>query len=487
MDTLRTSNLEASDEFTSVGGANFGHYAKNRRNYNKVLKAAMKEAANDKNTILGPLSSLWESYDNLAKGSEKIGRLAEYNRAKAKALRQGMSEYDARLWAAFQARGLLDFAVGGRITKMISRFYPFTNAQVQGIVRLMKAARTDPVKLGMRWGMYVLIPEIISYVWNTVDPDDEEEFQNLPDYQRDMFWNFKVAPDMWLRLPKPWEIGVMASGVTRTIDAARGREDAFAGWWGNMSRSILPLDETAILGPYQAFAEAATNYDLFRDRNIVPAYEQAVPVEDRKGTSRASRLGQLLQKALGIDARKIDHIIEGQFAGLGRIGTSASNLGQPGFGGTDILVRSLGITSISPASWSQDTQKLFTLMDEYGIGATRDVRELYDLFEEWRQLPSGQERDAKAAEIRQKSRLLIDQIGDELPGRLAYRLSQPDPSNLRRDLRNLRDIGLTDSEIVKSLRNDLMRRAKERGQRVKPSTIARRMSQLRRNLREADE
>jgi hypothetical protein len=292
---------------------------------------------------------------------------------------------------------------------------------------------------------------------------------------------------MWLRLPKPWEIGVMASGVTRTIDAARGREDAFAGWWGNMSRSILPLDETAILGPYQAFAEAATNYDLFRDRNIVPAYEQAVPVEDRKGTSRASRLGQLLQKALGIDARKIDHIIEGQFAGLGRIGTSASNLGQPGFGGTDILVRSLGITSISPASWSQDTQKLFTLMDEYGIGATRDVRELYDLFEEWRQLPSGQERDAKAAEIRQKSRLLIDQIGDELPGRLAYRLSQPDPSNLRRDLRNLRDIGLTDSEIVKSLRNDLMRRAKERGQRVKPSTIARRMSQLRLNLREADE
>lgn len=392
------------------GGGQAGHYMRDAVSYHDELARVMKQEANNPNVTI--LSPEWfggkgrmalEKYGDLTKQSEVIGRVAEYRKAydyAVNTLKYG--EQDARLYAAYQARDLLDFAVAGTWIRGLNRYVPFTNAALQGLRRTGRAAAANPKAFLAAWSVYVLAPSLFEYMWNAKDPDTLAEYRQLPDYRRDFFWNFKMG-GRWFAIPRPFELGVFGSGVTRAIDRyAAGNEEGMDGWIGSAARSLLPVDDTALLGGPLAnrpAAEVTSNYDLFRGRPIIPPYEADLDPEMRKGRGNASRLGQavdaLLPNAIIDDPRKIDHLIKGYFGGLGQGALNLSDLGREDrdtgylLGGTFT-----GLMGSDPVYTSKDVQAVFSMARKYRQSGSGEVKGLRSLMDRYSEATKPKEKDA---------------------------------------------------------------------------------------------
>ena len=370
-DVLKPYSPEEITKFQRSGGDQAGHYYTSPQEYGRALQFAMRELSGKNGSILVDPARLGRGYLNLMQGSERQGRMAEYRRAFQHAKKEfGYDDYHASLWAAGQARDLLDFAVAGNWTQLVNQLVPFTNAAVQGLRRNIKGARENPAGVALRFGIYALIPSLVNFAWNYLfgDGDDLDEYRELPAYQRDLFYNYKLGPDQWLSIPKAFEVGVLATTFERAMDYGLGNEKAFDGHVGAFLRTLLPIDEAAFGGPFQGIFQAVANYDFFRDRPIVPRYEENLAL-DLRNTHRASRLGQAIQSAIGVDARKIDFVVEQQFGYFGRYATKASDIGREekrGFG-----LDTVGLFRGSPATAALDVQKIKEIATERGLVASR--------------------------------------------------------------------------------------------------------------------
>ena len=122
--------------------------------------------------------------------------------------------------------------------------------------------------------------------------DDGEEYEQMPAYVKDLFWNFKIHDNLWLRIPKNFEVGVLSSYVERLFSKhVLGNEKALEGYAGSLISSTSPIPEGGLMKPFTAFVSTALNYDFFRKRNIIPVAEHRTDLELRN-TERASRLGR---------------------------------------------------------------------------------------------------------------------------------------------------------------------------------------------------
>jgi len=345
------------DDLRRSGGANFGYFAADRADYHKGLAEAIKKVQGDERSVLTLPKNIADAYGKFGKRMEETGRLDEYRRSYDKAIKSGMSEYDAQIEAAYQARDILDFARGGVLIKRLNRYVPFVNANIQGLEKTYRAARANPAGVLGRWMAYVGSFELGTLIWNMTH-DDEEEYRQLPAYQKDFFWNYKLGNDTWLRIPKPFEMGVTASMVSRAIESARGDEHPYEGALGSMAKAILPVDEATLVGPSRTAVELMTNYDFFRGRSIVPPHEKDLRADLRKGTENASRAGKLFQSVFGIDARQGDHIIRSLTGGWATPLMAASDIGRndkPG-SATKAAQGVAGVFTDSPASAARDVQ-----------------------------------------------------------------------------------------------------------------------------------
>lgn len=369
---------KASDlpDFRMFGGDIAGHYLASKGNYHKRIDLAIAELSGDKRNIImrAPVNAL-DSWKSLCRGSELVGRLSEYKTAYKKAKNQlGYSDYDASLYAAYQSRSLIDYAIAGTAGKWINRFIPFTNPAIQGVARAFKGARKNPGGFAGRWAMYVLVPTLFEMAWHAaMGRDDEDEWRNLPAYQRDLFWNFKLGDDLWLRIPKPFELGVMASAVTRLVDAARGARRPFEGYPKQFTKAFMPFDEGAVAGPLKSLVEVWANHDFFRDKPIVPSYEAEKDLELRTGNRRASRVGLAMEKLFGFDARYGDHLLD-TFGGFGRAAKTISDVGRKDRKAITLssgLNMATGLFTSSPGYGSKDVQG--ALNDAKRKGKQNDV------------------------------------------------------------------------------------------------------------------
>lgn len=405
-------NQKLLTEFRLAGGDQAGHYISNKQDFHKEQAKAVRHLAKDKNTILSTPGMLLDKYKALARESELVNRLSEYARAKEHALKQGMSEGEAQDFAAGKARDLMDFAIAGDLVRIINSYVPFTNASIQGLRRSMRAAKTNPAGFAARWTAYVLMPSLVEYAWN-YNSGDKDEYRQLPAYQRDYFWNFKAGADTWIRIPKAFEQGVMASGVTRAIDYAAGNKDAFGGYEGSAFRALAPIDESALAGgPLSWIVESIANYDFFREKAIVSPYENDLLLPLRKGTKNASRLGrggQWLseQVGLGVDARKIDNAILSNFGGLGRTAIAISNADDKTRNRKVVFGNAaVGLLTTSPVYQARDVQYVLRKAKSINKGSAAPIRALNDLIGEAYDATTNRQRAEKGKQVRERAKEL---------------------------------------------------------------------------------
>lgn len=320
----RSEFAQIKSEFDRAGGGLFGHRLVTKENYYRRMRDALKEASGDGNTILSVPGKLARGYTAMAESGETINRLAEYRRAYRNAKSMGMSDLDARMKAAAEARDLQDFAVAGTFVRSLNDYVPFTAAAVRGMARSIESAVKTPGKFAARWAAYIGGLELANYAWNYFQGSEDDE-RELSAYRRDFFWNYRLGDWGWLSIPKPYELGVMGSGLSRTLDAARGVPDAFKGYAGSFFQAASPLEPGDLLGPLKPLVSVMSNHDFFTDRPIVPDWEAKKPPGMRKGELRASRIGQLLGEWLGVDARYVDQFIRTQLGGFGTLVTKATN------------------------------------------------------------------------------------------------------------------------------------------------------------------
>ncbi len=406
-DIARRVPQSTYEEAKLAGIGQFGHLGPSRGDYHKMLDQHLEHLRNDRHSVVVRLADAGRAWKHFSELSEMKGRIAEYQKAKQVALKQGMTEQEAQRFAAARARELMDFAVGGNLTKALNQYVPFTNAAVQGLRAGSRAAVRNPGAFALKTVAYTVLPEILTYMLNAAQGKKvEDEYNQMAPYLRDFFWNIKIGDDRWLRIPKPYELGMLASAAGRAIGMSRGYDNPWEGFGADLVKALAPVDPDAAVagGPLKPLAEVRTGYDFFRDDHYIPSWDEDVDVALRD-TSRASRFGQFIQQMSGNrwDARDVDHLVRGWGGGLADIGLKASDLGradQPAQG--EKLTNAIsGLLIQSPAWNSKDAQFVMERSEGLKQSNAEIVKQFKEAGKAYTEAQTTAERDAAAEAFRQ--------------------------------------------------------------------------------------
>jgi hypothetical protein len=407
-----TGDKQDVSDVAFAGGLNAGHYLNSKENYYELLEQTMHDISKNKKFVLldgDAFKKGWQSYKDLLSKSESINRVAEYRAAFKKAKNEGMDDYNASIYAAYQSRDLMDFALIGNQMKWINQVIPFSNAAVQGLRRSAIAGKENPKAFTAKLLAYTILPQMLLWMYNHKDDETAEEYEALPSHQKDLFWNFKIGTNKWASIPKPFELGLGGSFVDRLMSMGfYGNEKAFEGYLGSVGKSVIPIDQNVLIPIAPAVAENIMNYDLFRDKAIVPPAENNLNLAMRN-TETASRAGQALQEVSGIDARKIDHFIKGQFSYYGSTALKLSDIGKENsknkFGISD-----LGFFKETPAYNSKEVQDFMAYINEYGLNRSGYYQSFSRKAKEYFNAKTDEEKEVKARILRKYAKENLERL-----------------------------------------------------------------------------
>lgn len=259
-------------------------------------------------------SQLFEMYRTASDKFENANRLSTYEAA----LTKGKSKRQA----AYEAKDLMDYSLKGNfalIGTMIDML-PFFNARLQGMSKLVRAARAGDgdrvlkvlsANLAMK-GMKVAAFSLALAALN----DDDERYQELPDWDKDGNWHFWLGDDHF-RIPKPFELGILFGTLPeRLFNYGTGNQPA-----SDLGKSVAhSLFNTLALNPIPQIAlpmvEVMTNRSFFKGSAIEGMADENKQAEDRYN-AYTSDVAKLIGEAFGTSPKKIEHVIKGYTGTLG--------------------------------------------------------------------------------------------------------------------------------------------------------------------------
>lgn len=441
-DMLHTSS--DSDMFSLYGGSMAGYYGNGKEAYIKHLNSAVKKVSNKGGLVINPL----QSYQDFLQGSENINRIAEYKSAFRQAKKEGLDDYNAGLYAAFEARDLMDFAMSGVYIREINKYIPFLNAGVQGLVRVKKQVTERPIVWAVKTAIYTIIPSLVASLLRSLN-DDDDDYEELPAYQKDLFWNFRTpyTGNAWISIPKPYENGAVSALVDRTISKVRGKDEAFDGLAGSLSQSLIPIDESSWLGGFKPIVENMFNKDTFRGGTIVSQWEENKLKELRNGDKNASRIGQNISNLLyktgyDLNPHKIDHLIKGYGTYFGDL---TLKIGDVGVENTrnKFTISQLGFAKDIPLSNAKTVSKVYDLAEKLGETQNKDVKHLRQMIQGYYESNSNEEQLKMSREIYSVAKVVLANFEKEKGAKI-----------LAIDLVNRRERGqIQPTEVIKEIKD----------------------------------
>lgn len=266
----------------------------------------------------------------LSEATEMATRLAEFHN-----VRKGYTGIGNRLFgktrkpgsiqeAALESRDItLDFSRIGSHTKSWNKISAFFNASIQGTDKMFRAWRENPLDMTIKTAMFITMPSVLLWYLNKDDP----RYQELPQWQKDIFWIIPTK-DTLIKIPKPFELGILFGTVPERMlqwmyDKDRGQKgNGFKGLGGVIIDNMVPNVSPTALVPA---LEAATNYSLFMNRNIVPQHERDNLPPAMQYGPYTSAVGKGIGKMFDVSPRIVDNTIRGYTGGLGGFGLTLSD------------------------------------------------------------------------------------------------------------------------------------------------------------------
>jgi len=228
--------------------------------------------------------------------------------------------------AAYAAREVsLDFLRSGAKLRILNKLSAFFNATIQGNDKMVRTFKEFPARTALKTMLFITLPSVMLYFLNR----DEEGWDEIPQWQKDLFWLVKVG-ETWYRIPKPFELGLLFGSFPERVleyidkrDPDGMKEIAHTIIQGTFPNP-LPTGVTPIL-------ENITNYSFFLDRPIVTQGMSNLPPSEQY-TRSTSETSKIVGQYLNYSPAKMDNLIRGYFAGLGAYALETSDAVLKGTG-----------------------------------------------------------------------------------------------------------------------------------------------------------
>jgi hypothetical protein len=298
-----------------------------------------------------------DKYDEVSDASENANRLALYQQLRAKGA--------SHLEASYAARDLQDFSLQGSWSaiRYAAQVLPYFNARLQGLYKLGrdgldptmqvltgKASDTErqkAAKFATVTGAVVAAAMILY-----LTQKDDEDWKKREDWDRDAFFWFKLpGTDKAVRIPKPFEMGAIATLAERMTEQmidSQVEGKVFA------KRLLSVFHDTFAVNPVpqaiRPLYDIARNKDGFTDRPIESMGMERISVQNRvsPGTSGAavalgtvnSLFAEFASKATGgaistqstqLSPIQYDYLLKGYLGWVGTVIQTASNVAATPF------------------------------------------------------------------------------------------------------------------------------------------------------------
>ncbi|MBB1299228.1 LPD38 domain-containing protein [Pseudoalteromonas sp. SR41-7] len=274
-------------------------------------------------TVLNSGAELLEKYRGISDKVENANRLSTYEAA----LAAGKSKRQA----AYESKDLMDYSLKGNfklIGTMIDML-PFFNARLQGMSKLVRAAKASSddrvlrvlsANLAMK-GIKVAAFSLALAAMN----DDDEDYQELPDWDKDMNWHI-FADGEHIRIPKPFELGIIFGtlpermfhyGTGTQTDKDLGKAVANAVF---NTMALNPIPQMVLPA-----AEVMINKSFFKGSPIEGMADENKQAEDRYN-AYTSDTAKAIAQQFGVSPKKVEHLIKGYTGTIGGYVLGASDV-----------------------------------------------------------------------------------------------------------------------------------------------------------------
>lgn len=311
---------EVYQDWIRSGAAHSGFVELSRPALKKAYKGLQTTRGKQ---ILSKLNIISDAQD-ISQILEEATRVAVFKRA----TRRGLSDVEA----GYEAReATVDFARRGAKMGNINKTIAFFNAGIQGFDKTIRNSITHPYSTAIKGVIFITLPSLLLYLRNR----DDDEYKELAQWKKDLFWNCKLN-DIWFRFPKPFLYGqVFGSMPERFFEYLDTKDiNALDGLVTSMIKSSSPIGlnpiETMIPTGIKPFVENFFNYNLFRERTLVPEHLISGPKPDQF-TRYTSETAKQFGEWLNMSPAKIENTIYGLTGGTG---------GHV-LGGTDALINAI--------------------------------------------------------------------------------------------------------------------------------------------------
>lgn len=269
------------------------------------------------------LSKVYDAYIDAISFPESLPRVAEYRKvfekyeplieaakndgdfAKVKEL-EIVRQVDA---SSAANEVTLNFKKAGIYSAIINQFAFGFNPAIRGLAKMGDLMTNKPVQTMTRGILSLALPSLALYALNK----DEDWYKNLPDWEKHGFFHFKIGENI-VRLPKPFEWGWAFSTLPETLLQTYEDKEINHIKEGLLSGTTV-LPGAPIPDVVKPAIQTYFNWDLFRDKTIVPKSEENLLPQLQYGKSTtpvAKKLGEILD----VSPRKVDFLISGYTGGM---------------------------------------------------------------------------------------------------------------------------------------------------------------------------
>lgn len=304
----------------------------------------------------------WQKYREFGDKIENANRIATY-----KAARKSGKDI---LQAAFESKDLMDYSLRGNFQLMqyLIDLVPFMNARLQGMSKLVRAAHENPKRVLMEAAWKIALFSVALAALN----DDDERYQELPDWDKDANWHFWLGDEHY-RLPKPFEIGIVFGTIPERLwHTTVGNQENEKLLWSIKHN----LWETMAINPTPQFAmpiiESVANRQFFFDKPIEGMSDQG-KIASARYDEHTSMTMRVFGDWLGMSPKKLEHLWNGY---LGTMGMYA-------LGVSDLVANAATDRADRPATRIEDLPVIKVLYrGDKGAKSTQYTTDVYDYWSE---------------------------------------------------------------------------------------------------------
>ena len=316
-----------SPEFEALLNAGIGggyEFSQNIETSAKAFEKELKKKYEGKSLfqrILNPMSAptaLWEALEKGTTASDMATRMEVYKRTLAETKNEAEALHRALEVMNFNRKG------SSPVIRVLTAAIPFLNARMQGLDVLYRASfgemnNKDAAMIQKRFIVRGLTMAALSAMYWTLTHDDEE-YKKQEQETKDNNW---LVPSLGIKIPIPFEIGVIFKVIPERIMALTLGQDTNKDFLDSMARNLrstLAIDY--LPQAIKPFVETETNFSLFTRRPIVGQGLEGVAPEFQVGPGTSS-VAAAIGSNLGMSPMKIDHLIGGYTGTMGMYMVSA--------------------------------------------------------------------------------------------------------------------------------------------------------------------